>query len=311
MFLIKHNQVEMNYIFNEYGLGDHIGQFPAIDYLIRANPHLFLNIWIPGMTKVLAERCLMKTERLRIYDLTKDADLYDQHVPTRAHTLESMKNFACHTTEHAFLNICGRQGYPQVYNYLKIDTSDIDIPQIGNKYAIICTGYTAKVREMRPEVVNTIVDFLLSQNILPVFLGNKNKDGIVGDFNTSINYDKGLDLIDKTTLLQATKLINSAAFIVGLDNGLLHLAGTTEIPIIGGFTTVNPMHRMPYRHNQIGWNYYPVYLKHSELACSMCQSNWCVEFKHDFRKCYYNSEPLCTTRLTADRYIEQIKKVLI
>ena len=40
-----------------------------------------------------------------------------------------------------------------------------------------------------------------------------------------------------------------------MDSGLLHLAGTTDVPIIHLGSSIKPEFRMPYRGNRQGWNY--------------------------------------------------------
>src|SRR5207245_757155 len=114
--------------------------------------------------------------------------------------------------------------------------------------------------------------------------------------------------INKTNLLESREIINKAKTIVGLDNGLLHIAGTTNIPIIGGFTTVEPKYRMPYRNNVLGYNYYPVVPPES-LVCRFCQSNWTFTYEQDFKVCYYK-DYLCIKQLSADLYIKELEKIL-
>lgn len=46
--------------------------------------------------------------------------------------------------------------------------------------------------------------------------------------------------------LQA-RVIDSVDCFVGSDSGLLHVAGATDTPIVGVFTSVHPRYRLPYR----------------------------------------------------------------
>lgn len=310
MYREQHPDFEMNLIFDNGGIGDKIARLPAIEYMIKAHPQLTLNVWANDYIIPIMERSLTLNDRLRIYDIEKDSELYDNSLITRAIAHHKVQNLAYHMTEHAFMVICERQGYPQVYNYPKINVDDIKLPHIPYKYAVITTGFTSYTREMKPRIINEIIDFVLSKGILPVFLGRKNTcSKLTADFNDEINFSKGMNLIDATDILQSAKIIQNAEFIIGLDNGLLHLAAMTDVPIIGGYTTVNPLHRLPYRHNVLGWKYYSVFIKHSELPCTMCQSNWTITYGHDFRKCYYGDYK-CLDMLNAEKYIEQIENVL-
>lgn len=43
------------------------------------------------------------------------------------------------------------------------------------------------------------------------------------------------------------QIIHNTACFVGSDSGLLHVAGATDTPIVGVFTSVHPRYRLPYR----------------------------------------------------------------
>ena len=66
---------------------------------------------------------------------------------------------------------------------------------------------------------------------------------------------------------------------------------------------------MPYRHNELGWNCYPV-VPPKSLSCRFCQSNWNLTFGHDFKYCFYDDYK-CVKMLEADLYIEQLEHLLM
>lgn len=68
-----------------------------------------------------------------------------------------------------------------------------------------------------------------------------------------------------THLPSIASLINSCAVYVGSDTGLLHVAGATDTPIVGVFTSVLPQYRLPYRDT---FNYAVV----PKLSCVGCQA---------------------------------------
>jgi len=220
-------------------------------------------------------------------------------------------------TEHAFNVICNTGAKPVDMNYLTVKTNGISVKRFNlpEKYVVMTTAYTAKVRQFLPKHINSVSQYIKSKGYEVVFLGKKETktgaclDTINGEFDADIDFNIGIDLNDKTTLLESLLIIKGAKTIVGLDNGLLHLAGTTDIPIVGGFTTVNPEHRMPYRDGIMGKNYYPVVLDNTELACSHCQSNFNFTFRFDFRKCYHDDFK-CLEMLNADKYIAELDKIL-
>lgn len=175
---------------------------------------------------------------------------------------------------------------------------------------MITTGYTAKVRQFKPEAINKITDWLLTQGVTPVFLGQtQTKTGaahiIKGQFEKDIDFSKGINLIDKTDLLQAAKIMHESKAVLGVDNGLMHVAGCTKAPIIGGFTTVTPEIRWPIRYSELGYDCYEV-LPEPTLACRFCQEKTNFLFGHDYTKCVYNDYK-CTDQITAEKFIKALE----
>jgi hypothetical protein len=64
-------------------------------------------------------------------------------------------------------------------------------------------------------------------------------------FNFEI--EKGLNLMNKTSISDCWNLMQKAEAFVTMDSGLLHLAGTTNVPIIHLGSSIKPEFRMPYR----------------------------------------------------------------
>lgn len=135
---------------------------------------------------------------------------------------------------------------------------------------------------------------------------------IKGSF-PDINGVLGLDLIDKTTVLQAANIMSGALAVVGVDNGLLHLAGCSKVPIVAGFTTVSPDIRLPYRDGVLGKDCYVV-TPPATLACRFCQQGTNFLYGHDYRNCLYKNDSaldrLCTKSITADRFIHHLEIIL-
>lgn len=226
-----------------------------------------------------------------------------------------------HLVDNAFHILADKAVDIEHKNYLQLNLDKIDISHftLPEKYIIITTGHTVKVREMTPAATNGVIDYVIKKGYTPVFLGSKVATvgvagkQIDGNFNNSINYHLGLDLIDKTSLLEAGKIIAGSKAVVGLDNGLQHLAGMTQVPIVAAYTTVEAKYRLPYRNNTLGWNCYPIEPPES-LACRGCQSRWDV-YEIDFRHCHYVTMKLdnkiqCVDSIKAENYIEQLEKIL-
>lgn len=75
-------------------------------------------------------------------------------------------------------------------------------------------------------------------------------------------------------LTQAAMIARCACF-VGPDSGLLHVAGATDTPIVGVFTSVSPLYRMPLRGNPFAgpsWRSTFVAVRPLGLGCLDCQA---------------------------------------
>ena len=55
-------------------------------------------------------------------------------------------------------------------------------------------------------------------------------------------------------IMQQAAMIARCRCFIGSDSGLLHVAGATQTPIVGVFTSVMPAYRLPWRHGIHGWN---------------------------------------------------------
>jgi ADP-heptose:LPS heptosyltransferase len=304
-------------LFDNGGLGDLIAAMPAFRFIYEKHPHVHVYVWIPDFFYDFAKACLKGTEnRILLGKWSQGADGFKSGYHSVSFRNNHYTNLAQHMTEHAFHLICNTVPDDKNYlNYLQPNLSKINIDEfkLPEKYVVITTGFTAKVREFLPRHINTISQYVLDKGFTPVFLGKKEtpsglKFVIKGKFNTEINYDSGINLIDKTTLLQATLICSKAAAVVGLDNGILHLASCTDVPIVGGFTTVKPEHRVPYRDGVKGKNYFAVVPPES-LKCRFCQSNWNFSFENVFTECKYE-DYTCLSELGADLYIKELEKVL-
>jgi ADP-heptose:LPS heptosyltransferase len=306
----------INILFDNGGIGDAIARLPAVKFIHDNHPHVRIYLWVPDFFYDFTKASLKDCNRILISRWSEGATKFKSGFPGKQFRSITVTNLGMHMTEHAFIILCNTQPTDtNSYNYLQPDLSKIDIDKFSlpEKYVVVSTGYTAKVRQFLPEYINKIVTYIKLKGYEVVFLGKKEIETglqykIQGDFNSSINYSAGIDLIDKTSLFEATKVCSKSKAVVGLDNGILHLAGCTNVPIIGGFTSVNPIHRMPYRNGKLGWEYYPVVPPES-LDCRFCQSNWQFTFNHEFVNCFYQ-DTKCVKELDAELYIKELEKVL-
>lgn len=75
------------------------------------------------------------------------------------------------------------------------------------------------------------------------------------------------DFIGKFTPHQIAALMSRASCFVGNDSGILHVAGTTDVPIVGIFTSAKGEYRIPWRNGTYGHSCVVI---HPEVSCYGC-----------------------------------------
>lgn len=316
MYRSTQNITHTNFLFDDLGFGDAIAALPALLYIYKYHPHIIMHIWGPDFMVDLIKRSLPTDKnRVIVRSLAEGERKFKQHIRSRTFKIFHDLALATHPTTVGFLTFLTRDVSIEHKNYLAFDSSDQDVEKFSlpEKYVVVTTNYTTPVREWRPEHVNNVCKYIRAKGYTPVFMGkeatyNGFNYTIKGNFNDLVDLSNGISLLDRTTLLEGREVIRRASCIVGLDNGLIHLAATTETPIVVGYTTVEPEVRMPFRKNIMGWGCYPV-VPPPSLSCRFCQSQWSLTYGHDFRNCFYGDNK-CTYELNAPLYIEQLEKVL-
>jgi hypothetical protein len=157
-------------------------------------------------------------------------------------------------------------------------------PHLG-KYVVFTPGSVVPARATTAKHLNPLIEFCVSQGLTPVFLGKNNfAQGMKVNFDEGIRFDLGIDLRDKTTILQAASVMEHAVCVLGLDNGLLHLAAATDANVIFGYNITTIAQRVPRRNWGETLN---LALTPQELACTACQANGKLMINHTYHKCYY------------------------
>lgn len=303
----------INILLLDGGLGDHLSSLIAVNYIMRNYPWITSLVWVPDYLKELAQHLLPDAS---IWSFTEMRGRYDNQRPTKTTKWDGVTSpMKIHLVDYAFLKLCDELPSAEHKNLLQItpDLSTISEFSLPDKYAVITTGYTANVREFPANEVNKVADYLISQGVTPIFLGQRETatgaaHTIKGSFP---DIRVGIDLIDKTTVLQAANIMSEALAVVGVDNGLLHLAGCTQAPIVAGFTTVSPSVRLPYREGMLGKDCYTVV---PDVSCRFCQQTTNFLYGHDYRNCLHEgSEPnklLCIRQMAGEKFVTHLKNIL-
>ena len=302
----------INIILMNGGAGDHMASLVAINYIRTKYFWVTPLVWVPDFLTEFANHVLYP---LQVKSFSDMKGLYDPSKPTKTTKWDNITSpMKIHCLDYAFLKLADENPGLEHKNYLQIRPDEIDVSKFNlpKNYIVLTTGYTASVREFPAKSINEITAWAKGKGLDVVFLGQKQtKTGtsftIKGNFSEEIDFNAGISLIDRTSLLEAAKIMAGARAVMGVDNGLLHVAGCTEVNIIGGFTTVSPQIRMPVRKNILGWCYNPV-VPDSSLDCSFCQEKTNFLYGHDYKNCIYKDN-LCVTQMTSKKFIEQYESI--
>lgn len=314
----KHHKIPINFIFSKGGLGDYINWLTAIEWVANECPHVEGRLLVSQPFLDVARHVLRGK---RTFTVADRAD-YEKVVKNGDGILNPstwspyINATGSHLLDLGFIYYCTLSTPPEGYNRLpSIDYEDSQtsklIKGIGGRYAVITTGATAPARMVRAHALNELINYCRSKDITPVFIGKKDfhipGPGTRTDpryytkYAEGVQFDLGLDLREHTTLLQAVQIMRSAAFVLGVDNGLLHFAGTTETPIIFGHTITTVAHRQIRRNKGTTIN---ITVPRESLSCIGCQSQMRYIMDkdkkgHTFTECIY-SDNVCIDMLFAN-----------
>jgi ADP-heptose:LPS heptosyltransferase len=294
-------QQRVVFIFVNGGLGDYINFMSAVIWAAEQNPHVVGHVLVTEPFRTVAAHILKDypnwTAHVHGY-LRTIQDTYDRvlvHYPRREHMLISATG--AHLMDLGFMWFAQMSKPPKDYGFLpEINYNEPwKWPALKERpYAVFTPGATAKSRVIYPRYFNELVNYTVSKGITPVFLGKRdfadgNKDiAYNATIQDGYDFSKGIDLTEKTTLLEATQIMSKACFVLGLDNGLLHFAGTTTTPIIFGHNVASVEQRDIRRRSGQTIN---VHLEESGLSCIACQSKMRYMVGHKFSDCFYRSHP--------------------
>lgn len=184
----------------------------------------------------------------------------------------------------------------------------------AGKYVVFTPGAIVSSRCVSGQHLNPLIHWVRDRGYLPVFLG---RSEVTPDLNPvfpdDIDYAAGLDLRNQTTITEAAAVMQHSAAVLGLDNGLLHLAACTDANVLFGYNITGPSHREPRRHPSCRGKTVNITLTKSDLACNHCQDNMKLLIGHTFHRCLYG-DLRCIDLLFADsaaRWKKELEGLLL
>lgn len=116
---------------------------------------------------------------------------------------------------------------------------------VRNEFVVIHPAVTWQNRTYPKERWNSVVEMLEASGLRVVVVGS-GADYVLG--GSSVVNLRGL-----MTIPVAASLIGRAKCFIGNDSSMIHVAGTTDTPIVGIFTTAKAEYRLPYRRGSLGY----------------------------------------------------------
>lgn len=320
MFRSKEDELKsgiktVNCLISDGGVGDLLASLMSVNYILENCPWINLLIWVPDYMKDFAKHVLKSNAVIRNY--TEAQDKYEedrlgittkwnsQHTPMRTNAVK-----------YSYHMLCDFSPTIEQMSYLKIDSTKINLKKfkLPNKIVAIQGAYVEQVKTMPEKTFNGIVDYVIERGYTPVFLGKTElKTGmddtkILSKISSGYNLKHGINLLNKTSLLESAAIIQQSKAFISMDSGLTHLAGFTDTPMVVGYTFASPDQLMVIRDGIQGKNVYPV-IPDESLGCRFCQTNLTLYYNHDFRDCLY-TDFLCVKQMTSEKFIKELDKIL-
>ncbi len=290
----------MQFVFGNCGLGDMIAWTTAIQWTIENHPHIQGKVIVPPFFSPLAKNWFKKYEpRFAVRNELVPGLGFLQ--PTAVQP--NANGF--HMIEVGFIHYCNKRVPPGWFKYPEIrgDETDCGKFKLPEKYIVLTPGATAPNKELPAQTQNEIIDWSLEHGITPVFMGKRQVDiAYQAKFSNEIHYHKGIDLRDKTDVLQAACILANAWAVTGLDSGLTNLAACSKVPIVLGLTISNI--QIPPRPERLFIIEPPEY-----LACRYCSNQIRFVEGDSTLRCYTGTFE-CTRSLTGAKYISALESIL-
>lgn len=314
----------LNIMCTQGGMGDLIARIPAIKHL-ETYPHIAATVYWQDYFIDLARYLLPESKRLKHKVISEST--WEMPKPVIEFDQERLTSLQLHLTDQAFLMIFDQlpptpesRFYPQAPLVTKslgvvdmtIDEWLIDCSSERKPYIVFTVGYTSNTRKWPSAFINGLAKSVRAQGLTPVLLGTTKKlnVGLEGDYikagvDEEIDRSLFVDLVDRTSLIECLGIIQRSKAVIGVDNGLLHLAACTNVPIVAGYTTLNPKHRVPVRPEG-----------QTEVVCSdvpcinskpHCQSEG-FAINQDWRECIFG-DYACTLTMSASRFESALKRL--
>lgn len=306
--------IEPNFFLIDAGLGDQIGMLTSLVYLATTQHHVRGTLYYQPFMLPIIQNVFNQIKRDHKWDFKctddlKKEDLVDRPLLAYQQT-QNLNGGGAHIVDLGFIHFaCMNKPPAEWTNYMKLDLTHVPSTPIAvppYKYFCMTPGAMWVTKQMPPTLFNSLQDYCIKKyELTPVYLGKRDFKNS-GPTLVDDGYDltRGVDLLDRTGLLECAKVIEGAEFVIGIDNGLSHLTAMTDTPLINGYTISGPDYVRPRR---VSGNIFDVEIPRVNLSCLYCQQMKFVN--HHVRTCMYH-DTKCLTLLADNpmwkRHIDKI-----
>jgi ADP-heptose:LPS heptosyltransferase len=154
-------------------------------------------------------------------------------------------------------------------NYVRYRKDPTASTLFNTPIVAVCHTFSDRRRKLSEAVMFELLRYVQLEGYTPVLLGVTRRT-----FNPEVRYgrykappDGCIDLVDKTPPDMLFKILDEAKVVVGPDNGILHLTGCTDTPIVGFYTIIDHKYVAPVRGNEIGKDCIAVT---PQISCANC-----------------------------------------
>lgn len=285
------------------GIGDRLCALPMLVYVAKYCPWIWGRVWVDEIVRDIFENIIAQTgnSNWKVLPIERMNELCEPDTrvtgrgyepPDGTKVMYAGNGAGGHLVDVMFMHHLNKFPPPKgsrVMPQLQFDLKKWPIKLGYDNVVIFTTGAVSPAREVPGHYWNPIIEHIMSRGFTPMFLGSnliKDTKGIVRVFYADgCKYSSGIDLRDRTTLMEAAWLMKNARAVVGLDNGLLQIATLTNANIVALYNTVSPQERRPDR---VAGRWEEVTLSKKELGCIHCQTDMhSIAPPHDFKRCLY------------------------
>ena len=279
---------EVNFVLMYGGMGDVVSSLPAIRYAHEKHGVKCV-VFGPDFMKDFIKRHLPYASVYGISEMLTNVNKANPSKFMNSIVHTSMRTHTTYTAFHLLLDE-HPEGDPNVFNAVTpIDYECIYKFRLPSKYITLGPCNAGKERPFSYKSIKLITE----KSIYPVVLLGSTSHTHNKMLNSAAEVDERvfdlpntINLVNQTSLLETQSIIHHSKVYVGMDGGLVHVAGTTKAPIIAGFNTVDPMHRLPFRNGSRLTGCIPI--TPPNLSCVGCQSTSNFIYEHKYNTCFFD-----------------------